>query len=230
MSVTLWHCDVSKLNDPALFKRGMQLLPWPERREKIGSLRFDEDKCLSLGAGLLTAHALRQAGALDLTLSRGPVGKPFLSHYPDLHFNISHSGTMAVCAVAGAPVGVDVEKHRAARNNIAAHCFHPLEVEWLAGSQDPDRDFTRLWTRKESFIKMTGRGITQPLNEFTALPGENGEGRIRLTDQAEATGGAYCLTTALDAHTISLCVPDKDDIRIADGLDIIYCIFDQNAL
>lgn len=35
-------------------------------------------------------------------------GKPYLLNYPDVHFNISHSGEYVACAVADSPVGVDI--------------------------------------------------------------------------------------------------------------------------
>ena len=32
--------------------------------------------------------------------------------------------------------------------------------------------FTRIWARKESYLKFTGQGIRVPLNSFEVLPGE----------------------------------------------------------
>ena len=38
--------------------------------------------------------------ALAASLEKGPYGKPYLAEYPEIHFNISHSGEWAVCALA----------------------------------------------------------------------------------------------------------------------------------
>lgn len=70
MGITCWVCDVRPLSDPALFSQGMSLLPWEERRVQVMRFRFDKDRRLCLGAGLLLAHALRHAGATDLSLCR----------------------------------------------------------------------------------------------------------------------------------------------------------------
>ncbi len=171
MSISCWFCDVSPLSDPALFSRGMTLLPWEERRERVMRYRFDKDRRLCLGAGLLLAYALRQAGASNLNLRALPNGKPVLTAIPDIHFNLSHSGILAVCAVSDQQVGVDVEVIQSANPEIGELCFQKQEQEWINQSNDPGRAFTRLWTRKESYLKRLGTGLTDDPKAFSVLPG-----------------------------------------------------------
>ena len=45
------------------------------------------------------------------------------------------------------------------------------EEQALIREQGPEM-FTRVWTRKESYLKFTGQGIRVPLNSFEVLPGE----------------------------------------------------------
>ena len=71
-----------------------------------------------------------------------------------------------VCALSGAPVGVDVEQPRCTEA-VARRYFLPAELEAL-----PDRSagsLTRLWTAKEAFVKALGLGLTLPLTSFTVL-------------------------------------------------------------
>lgn len=171
MSVSCWFCDVSSLSDPALFSRSLSLLPWEERRERVMRYHFDKDRRLCLGAGLLLAYVLRQAGVSDLSLRSLPGGKPVLSARPDIHFSLSHSGTLAVCAISGQPVGVDVEVVQSANPEIAALCFQKQEWEWINQSADPCRAFIRLWTRKESYLKRLGTGLIDAPKAFSVLPG-----------------------------------------------------------
>lgn len=181
LSIVCRFFDVSPLADEELFRRGIGELVWPERREKIARLRQDKDKRLSLGAGLLAAAMLREAGAEDLALLLNSDGKPYLKARPDIHFNLSHDGTMAVCAVSGAPVGVDIQQLTVYDSGVAERVFLPEEQAWVESSEDRSEAFSRLWARKESVLKLLGTGLTKDMRSFSALPG--GESFAVFTEQ-----------------------------------------------
>lgn len=213
MSVICRYCDVSALSDADLFLRGMKALPWQTRRESIMRLRFDKDRRLSLGAGLLAAYALRQAGAECFDLWQTENHKPFLAAHPEIHFNLSHSGKLAVCAVSDQPVGVDVEELRQSPAGVAQHCFQPRELAWMNASRDRDLAFFRLWTRKESFLKLSGIGLGRSMNSFSVLPGENMEDGAVFTEW-EKEEHLICVcaagqqTAALRKCPVSLLIPE----------------------
>ena len=152
--------------------RALDMLPWPERRRKAGRYRFAADQRLCVGAGLLAVSMLRRAGARDLTLQYSEQGKPSLVRHPNLHFNLSHSGTLAVCAVSGEPVGVDVETICDHGDEVARYCYQPKELDWLSQAPDRAQAFTRLWVRKESYIKLTGTGLSREPRSFSVVPGQ----------------------------------------------------------
>ena len=208
MSVTCWYCDVRPLSDPVLFSRGMALLPWEERRDQVMRFRFDKDRRLCLGAGLLLAWALHQAGATDLSLCRLRYGKPVLANNPDIHFNLSHSGMLAVGAVSDQPVGVDVETLQNADSGIMDMCFHPIEQEWINHAKDQRREFTRLWTRKESYLKLRETGLACTLNSFCVLPGKDFPNGISYSEKDEM------------GHMI--CVYTTQRYRILQGVEASY--------
>lgn len=99
----------------------------------------------------------------------GSHGKP---HLPDerLLFNISHSGSLAVIALATVEVGVDVELPRKRRSDAIARRFYtPGEIERLFAEADADRRadaFFRLWTCKEAFLKVTGEGLSRSTRSY----------------------------------------------------------------
>ena len=93
------YYDVSHLEDPQIFAAALHQLSWKGRAEKVNRYRFEKDKRLCLGAGLLAQHMLEQAGVSDPVFSVNEFGKPVLSDRSDIHFNISHDGTLAVCVV-----------------------------------------------------------------------------------------------------------------------------------
>lgn len=73
-----------------------------------------------------------------------------------LEFNISHSGNIVACAIAYAPVGLDLEKVRIYPREIVYDFFCEEEIVY---SLQNERNFYKLWTRKESYLKATGEGI-----------------------------------------------------------------------
>ena len=148
-----------------------------QRREKIDRLHRMEDKMLSLAAGLLLERALEDLGIGTYTLGYGENGKPYLKNIAGVHFNLSHSHAAVMCAVSDREVGCDVERIATPRLHIAKRFFHEDEYAHLtaARSQEEQRAlFYRFWTLKESFMKVTGRGMTLPMNAFCISLTEDG--------------------------------------------------------
>lgn len=98
-----------------------------------------------------------------LRFSSGANGKPRLRGH-GLSFNLSHSGRLALYAIAeNGEVGVDVEVARRAINEtaLAARTFGSAEAGRLAGLDPVSRqqEFLRLWVRHEARLKCRGTGI-----------------------------------------------------------------------
>lgn len=114
-----------------------------------------------------------------LSFSYGDYGKPTLDVSSSLRFNVSHSHELALYAFTHhVEIGVDVEyiRQNFATEEIARRFFSRAEVETFASLPAEERvsAFFRCWTRKEAYIKATGRGLSQPLDEFdvTLAPDE----------------------------------------------------------
>jgi 4'-phosphopantetheinyl transferase len=103
----------------------------------------------------------------------GAHGKPQLAGSL-LHFNISHSGAVAVIALAHVEVGVDVELPRPRRTDAIARRFYaPGEIERLFAIEDAAARadaFFRLWTCKEAFLKVTGEGLSRSTRSYEIAP------------------------------------------------------------
>ncbi len=111
-----------------------------------------------------------------LRFSIGPHGKP-AGPPAGRCFSISHSGDYVALAFSSAPVGVDVQEHRAIddRIRLAATCFSPPELSRLKDADGAESVFFAVWTAKEAVVKGDGRGIAAGLQTFavpapTALP------------------------------------------------------------
>lgn len=93
------------------------------------------------------------------------------------HTSVSHSGALVLCACADHPVGIDAEE-LAPVPSIPPRFFTSAETAWMHAQRDPVRAFYRLWTRKESLIKVN-RSV---LADMLVLPElvENGALRTRV--------------------------------------------------
>ena len=139
----------------------LRLLP-PERREKALRCRRQEDRLRSAAAGLLLARYARQLGFDRFPEVReGAYGKPYFPDAPQAQFSLSHSGGYAALATSSLPVGVDIQEIRPERVMAAVRFLtEPEQAQLTALPQEEEvQAFFRLWTLKESYGKMTGRGL-----------------------------------------------------------------------
>ena len=81
-----------------------------------------------------------------------------------LYANLSHTDGVAVAPVSDCPVGVDVQKVRAVSAAVKNRVCAEAERAEIAASPDPDRAFAEMWTKKESYVKSSGRGIATDLS------------------------------------------------------------------
>ena len=153
--VYVYVADVKHLPDPKEVPDSMELLS-EERKNKIARLARPEDRKLSLGAGLLLQQVLALHGFDDKNIFCGENGKPQIE---GIFFNLSHSHDMVMCAISDQPVGCDIEKVRDVKGNMAARFFSEKEVAYIREAKDEKDMFFRLWTIKESYMKMTGEGL-----------------------------------------------------------------------
>ena len=145
-----------------------------ERRKKILKNNNEKVRLRSLSAGCLLHDVLcRKLGIspensqpFDIAYEEG--GKPYLVKYPKLHFNLSHSGDYVCCAVGDVPVGVDIQKLVEIREGVAGRFFTDEDNERLAKCTEKEREklFFRMWSIKESYIKLTGKGLSGGLDHF----------------------------------------------------------------
>jgi 4'-phosphopantetheinyl transferase len=113
-------------------------------------------------------------------IERGEHGKPYAPAWPDLQFNLSHSGRHVLLAFAHRqPLGVDIERRerRVSHLEIAQRFFAPREAAALM-SLAPERRadvFQHLWTNKEAVLKALGAGLNFGLSEVEFEIDGNGE-------------------------------------------------------
>lgn len=104
----------------------------------------------------------------QIELAAGAHGKPRLAEEPArLAFNLSHSGDLALVALAAdREVGVDVERVKPGRNLVALaeRALAPEAVATVREASQPERTrlFYELWTQHEARLKCLGVGLASP--------------------------------------------------------------------
>lgn len=127
-----------------------------------------KDAQSSMLGTLLLKNGLQKLGFnyFNLQTATKNNSKPILE-IENLHFNISHSGQIVVCALSDCcEIGIDIEIIR----NIEIIDFKEqmTDYEWnyIYRAEHPDSAFFEYWTQKEAVLKANGCGIIDSLRSF----------------------------------------------------------------
>lgn len=177
--VHLWHGDLDQI-----FARTPHLEIVLSEAERGRAFARPRDRARFVAArGVLREILADCAGAqaARLEIETGVWGKPFLARRGEWRFNLAHSGSMAVWAVArGHEVGVDIERARPLAPALVARFASAREQRLIAGDTS---HALPIWTRKEAYLKAVGRGLTVALPEIDVC---NSQGQIALWDEASS--------------------------------------------
>jgi len=168
---------------------------------------------LQSAAGLLLLrHGAKSLyGYESMSIFRGEKGKPFFEDRTDIHFNISHTDTLAACAFSDQPIGIDIQIEEPGRLGLSRRVLNAQEQAWMDGLAEQDRQsaFFKLWTLKESVAKNMGTGVGFGLK------------RINVLDDTTVCGGQiYDLyhTYYNSICHLGLCAKTKEHIKIIEIL------------
>lgn len=134
--------------------------------QKVNVLLFQKKNIQSKLAHCLLMYATSMNGiSLDYKIDN--YGKPYDAN-KNCYFNISHCKEAVACILGNSPNGIDVECV------IKQDCFQKIkkkvcnekELQLLNNSKNPLVEFTKLWTFKESYLKMLGTGIVGDLRNI----------------------------------------------------------------
>lgn len=146
------------------------LLPYaePYKQKNIKSHSKKDEADRMLVGDMLLKYVLKKQFSIpmsNLNVQLGELGKPYLPSYPNIHFNISHSGAYVVCAVSDSPVGIDIQTILNYKERIARRVLSPERVQEIEASTEPDLLFTKYWAEKEALLKLVGCGFSGEVNE-----------------------------------------------------------------
>ena len=210
ISTRIYAANVTALENKALYHEAYYKVT-DERRKKTDSLHFLKDKQLSLGVELLLSHGLKQWGINlnKMNYCYGANGKPYLTGRQDVYFNLSHSEEAVLCAISFGEIGCDIEKISDIYLKTAKKYFCESEYKMIVSQKTPEAKremFFRLWTLKESFIKLTGMGLHLPMNSFDI---ELGSDTIEVNQKLGCETCYFQETTLWKDYKCSVCGFDE---------------------
>ena len=177
-------------------------------RERAGRFRAEMDRDRFVRSHVALRRILGQyaaTGPSDLVFGAGEHGKPFIESPTAaraLRFSLSHSGELALLAVArDREVGVDLERVRPVSGmaEMVARYFSAFErpaLERIAPAERR-RAFFATWVLKEAYLKACGDGLVRRLEDFDVTVGEEPPRLIAVRDRPGDEG--RWILSSLDA-------------------------------
>ena len=153
-------------------------------------------------------------------------GKPHTAPgLADIQFCVSHTETMSLIAVSReVPVGIDIETIAPTCDDRLIEIFcSPRERRTLVSLSDSARSraFTRLWTLKEAYAKLTGTGLATDFRylEFELEPRRQGAGYQAQRRPGEASFESWLMEAPGGLCQVSVAVGESDAV----GMGEIVC-------
>lgn len=211
----VYYADTSAfINDPSLIEKRADEVD-ESRRERIARARFADTKADILGGGLIIKAALLQAcGITKFKTEKNEFGKMYLTSHPDVFFNISHSGTKVICAVSDVECGIDIEDINAPHDvmQLSSRFLSTLESDAVMMSENPNRAFCRLWTLRESYVKMRGRGFDIGLSTLRC---DFHRGKASMYEGGMLQEDAYFKEIyGVIGYQASVCLKEERDVEV----------------
>jgi 4'-phosphopantetheinyl transferase len=179
--IALWLCRLDRIATDVALLLPLLSVQEHERAERFGTALLRE----RWTAGRATLRSLlgRTLGfdPAAVRLRRGLRGRPELDGNYAVDFNVSHTGDMALIAIAtgtqdGTRIGIDIEREDRSINTdgLARKFLTDRERAEIApmATDARRRRFLRLWTCKEAMGKATGDALSAPFRNMDVTLGD----------------------------------------------------------
>ena len=142
-----------------------------QRKEHVNKFALTRDRVNGIMVYDLLKRGLAQEKGIIIppVFIFGQYGKPFLRDYPEIFFSLSHCSKAVACVIGDKLVGVDIETIKPIDNSIINYTCNEEEKKEIMCSVCPEIEFTKIWTKKESYLKMIGSGINGDIKEVLRM-------------------------------------------------------------
>ncbi|WP_150273133.1 4'-phosphopantetheinyl transferase family protein [Paenibacillus tepidiphilus] len=168
--IDVYYMDINEETGGDLYEKLLGACA-PGKREEAEQYVREADRRRTVYGEALSRYMIAKRTGMrmrDIEIGRNPYGKPFVQGDGDLHYNVSHSGSLVACGLDRQAIGIDVEQVQNIDMVLAEQFFHIREYSYILSREFGQRmnalyDF---WTLKESYVKYLGVGLYMPLNSF----------------------------------------------------------------
>ncbi len=186
----IYICSIEELNDAASYDAASLKID-SYRRNRLSFIKSEKDKMRSLCAGLLLNYAVAEykkeclphgISLIELSLQelldkdkqeyeykQDQNEKPYISDMSGFYFSLSHSEDYVLCACDRREIGADLQcMDREVKETLAKKVMTEDEYGMYVGlsKQKQREEFYRIWTIKESYSKLTGKGLAQDFRDI----------------------------------------------------------------
>ncbi|MCL6261368.1 4'-phosphopantetheinyl transferase superfamily protein [Aquiflexum sp. TKW24L] len=169
--IQVFRFRISKNTDWILGNKGMLS---QKESEKLARIVREEDKNTFLASTILKKILCGYYLGCEpqsVEFEMNEFQKPKIKNQENIHFNTSHSGDWLIFIFSSNPCGIDIEKINPDFDypSVLKMSFHPDEIDFIQKSKQPEEQFFKIWTIKESILKAEGTGLMDNLNELNTL-------------------------------------------------------------
>lgn len=181
------------------------------RMEKIARMKPESGKKQLALAELACLAAMKISfGVCEKNAYRyAENGKPVSVHAENRFLSIAHAGEFGACIWSDVPVGMDIEN----TERDVSRIIHRI------GSNKDDQSMPplSLWCAKESFVKLTGEGLSRPFSTIGVSGGKafSGKERVHLYG-GEACGCTWAVSLSEERSVRVLCLSVQEALSVID--------------
>ena len=171
------------------------------RKNKILSVSNPKEKLNAIRSALVLKAGFASYGIDEKTVEYviGEHGKPHSANYPKIHFSLSHTDNIAICAFFDDEIGIDCEN--TIRNiNIKTLNRFFSDSECSAHNTSP----LLLWVSKEAIVKQSGKGFANGRHTHHVPP----------FDDEITVDGLWLKRLEISGALTVICTASRDDISI----------------
>jgi 4'-phosphopantetheinyl transferase len=203
-----------------------------DEQQRANKFYFERDKnnfiaCRGLLRIILSRYLNLEPNQLQF--SYGIYGKPELGDtfsQQGLYFNLSHSQSLAVYAIAlHRSVGIDLEYLRPMPDvqELAERFFSPSESAIIKAlpKEEQQEVFFRIWTIKEAYLKATGEGLAGLQKVAVSFTEENTINLQNTESNTSLNNRWFCTELKL--------APEYKGALVVEGKNVVVSAIDFSA-